>query len=112
MADSSFDIVSKLDHQEIDNALNQAAKEISQRFDFKGTGAKISWAGEKGVEIEASADDRARAILDVFKDKLVKRGQSMKIIDASDPASPARSARFRLPSRKASPRRTPRRSAS
>lgn len=85
MADSSFDIVSKLDHQEIDNALNQAAKEISQRFDFKGTGAKISWAGEKGVEIEASADDRARAILDVFKDKLVKRGQSMKIIDASDP---------------------------
>ncbi|MFT4011599.1 MAG: YajQ family cyclic di-GMP-binding protein [Nocardioidaceae bacterium] len=85
MADSSFDIVSKLDHQEIDNALNQTAKEVSQRFDFKGTGAKIAWAGDNGVEIEASADDRARAVLDVFKDKLVKRGQSMKIIEAGEP---------------------------
>ncbi|HET7690463.1 MAG TPA: YajQ family cyclic di-GMP-binding protein [Nocardioidaceae bacterium] len=85
MADSSFDIVSKLDHQEVDNALTQTAKEISQRFDFKGTGAKISWSGDKAVEIEASADDRARAVLDVFKEKLVKRGQSMKILDASEP---------------------------
>lgn len=85
MADSSFDIVSKLDRQEIDNALNQTAKEISQRFDFKGTGASIEWQGEKGVEISASADDRARAVLDLFKEKLVKRGQSMKIVDASEP---------------------------
>ena len=85
MADSSFDIVSKIDHQEVDNALNQTAKEISQRFDFKGTGAKISWHGDKGVEIEANAEDRARAVLDVFKEKLVKRGQSMKILDAGEP---------------------------
>jgi hypothetical protein len=47
MADSSFDIVSKVDHQEVDNALNQAAKEISQRFDFKNVGASIAWSGEK-----------------------------------------------------------------
>jgi uncharacterized protein YajQ (UPF0234 family) len=85
MADSSFDIVSKIDHQEVDNALNQAAKEIAQRFDFKGTGAKIEWSGDKGVEITANADDRASAVLDVFKDKLVKRGQSMKILDAGEP---------------------------
>ena len=59
MADSSFDIVSKIDRQEVDNALGQAAREISQRFDFKGTGATIEWSGEHGVEISANADDRA-----------------------------------------------------
>ena len=52
MADSSFDVVSKVDHQEVDNALNQASKEVGQRFDFKGTGASISWmvrpAGRSG----------------------------------------------------------------
>jgi len=85
MADSSFDIVSKIDHQEVDNALNQAQKEVSQRYDFRGTGAKISWSGNTAVAIEASADDRARAVLEVFKEKLVKRGQSMKILDASEP---------------------------
>ena len=46
MADSSFDIVSKIDHQEVDNALNQAAKEINQRYDFKNVGASIEWSGE------------------------------------------------------------------
>ena len=85
MADSSFDIVSKLDHQEIDNALNQAQRELTQRFDFKNTGATIEWQGDSGVEITANAEDRALAVLDVFKDKLVKRNQSLKIIDAGDP---------------------------
>ena len=46
MADSSFDIVSKIDRQEVDNALSQAAREITQRYDFKGTGAEIKWSGE------------------------------------------------------------------
>jgi len=85
MADSSFDIVSKLDQQEIDNAINQAQREITQRFDFKNTGAKIERSGQHGVEISANADDRASAVLDVFRDKLVKRNQSLKIIDASEP---------------------------
>src|SRR5688572_18759780 len=85
MADSSFDIVSKLDHQEIDNALNQAQRELTQRFDFKNTGATIEWQGDNGVEITANAEDRALAVLDVFKDKLVKRNQSLKIIDAGEP---------------------------
>ena len=84
MADSSFDIVSKLDRQEVDNALGQAAREVATRFDFKGTGATIEWKGEKAIEITASADDRATAVLDVFKDKLVKRGVSLKVLDAPE----------------------------
>ena len=84
MADSSFDIVSKLDRQEVDNALGQAAREVATRFDFKGTGATIEWKGEKAIEITASADDRATAVLDVFKDKLVKRNMSLKVLDASE----------------------------
>ncbi len=85
MADSSFDIVSKLDRQEVDNALSQAAREISQRYDFKGTGAEIKWSGEKGIEISASADDRATAVLDVFQTKLVKRNISLKAFEADEP---------------------------
>ena len=85
MADSSFDIVSKIDRQEVDNALGQAAREIATRFDFKGTGASIEWQGEHEIEISASADDRANAVLDVFKQKLVKRNVSLKVLDASEP---------------------------
>ena len=85
MADSSFDIVSKLDQQEIDNAINQTQREIAQRFDFKNTGATSSRSGDNAVEISANADDRATAVLDVFKDKLIKRNQSLKILDAGDP---------------------------
>jgi uncharacterized protein YajQ (UPF0234 family) len=85
MADSSFDIVSKIDRQEVDNALGQTAREINTRFDFKGTGATIAWHGDEGIEISASADDRATAVLDVFKQKLIKRNQSLKILDASEP---------------------------
>jgi len=83
--DSSFDIVSKVDRQEVDNALNQTAREISQRFDFKNTGASIQWQGEDGVEMSANAEDRTLAILDVFKSKLIKRGISLKALDTGDP---------------------------
>ncbi len=84
MGDSSFDIVSKVDHQEIDNALNQAAKEIATRFDFKNVGASIAWSGPN-IEMVATSEDRVKAVLDVFKDKLVKRGISLKALDAGDP---------------------------
>ena len=84
-SDSSFDIVSKIDHQEADNALNQAARELTQRFDFKNTGASIAWQGENAIEISANAEERALAVLDVFKEKLVKRGISLKALDAGDP---------------------------
>lgn len=84
MADSSFDIVSKVERQEVDNALNQAAKEISQRYDFKGVDASISWSGEK-ILMEANSEDRVNAVLDVFQSKLVKRGISLKALDAGEP---------------------------
>jgi uncharacterized protein YajQ (UPF0234 family) len=84
-SESSFDIVSKIDRQEADNALNQAAKEISTRFDFRGVGASIAWSGDNGVEIRANSEERASAVLDVFKEKLVKRGVSLKHLDAAEP---------------------------
>lgn len=84
MADSSFDIVSKVERQEVDNALNQAAKEISQRYDFKGVGASISWSGDK-ILMEANSEDRVNAVLDVFQSKLIKRGISLKALDAGEP---------------------------
>jgi uncharacterized protein YajQ (UPF0234 family) len=86
-SESSFDIVSKVDRQEIDNALNQTVKELSQRFDFKGTGASIAWQGEMGIEVRANSEERVKAALDVFKDKLVKRKVSLKHLDAGDPAA-------------------------
>jgi hypothetical protein len=85
VADPSFDVVSKVDRQEVDNALNQAAKELAQRFDFRGTNASVSWAGEEAVTLQADTEERVRAALDVFKEKLVKRGISMKAFDAGDP---------------------------
>ncbi len=85
MADSSFDIVSKVDRQEVDNALNQAAKELAQRFDFKNTGSSIEWHGELAVEITSGTEERAIAALEVFKEKLVKRQISLKALDASEP---------------------------
>ncbi|QGZ50380.1 YajQ family cyclic di-GMP-binding protein [Streptomyces sp. QHH-9511] len=84
MADSSFDIVSKVERQEVDNALNQAAKEISQRYDFKGTDASISWQGEK-ILMQANGEERVKAILDIFETKLIKRGISLKSLDAGEP---------------------------
>jgi uncharacterized protein YajQ (UPF0234 family) len=84
MADSSFDIVSKVDKQEASNALTQAQKEIEQRYDFKGVGASIDWSGEK-VLMKAASEDRVLAVLDVFQSKLVKRGISLKSLDAGKP---------------------------
>ncbi len=85
-ADSSFDVVSKVERQEVDNALNQASKEIRQRFDFKNTDASIAWSGE-AIEMEANSEERVKAILDVFQSKLVKRGVSLKSLDAGEPRS-------------------------
>ena len=84
-AESSFDIVSRLDRQEVDNAVNQAAKEIGTRFDFRGVGASIAWSGDHAVDIRANSEERAKAVLDVFKEKLVRRGVSLKTLDAGEP---------------------------
>ena len=85
MADSSFDIVSKVDRQEADNALNQAARELATRFDFKNTGTGIAWTGELSVEITAGTEERATAALEVFRDKLVKRHISLKAFSPDEP---------------------------
>jgi uncharacterized protein YajQ (UPF0234 family) len=82
--DSSFDVVSKVDRMEVDNALNQAGRELSQRFDFKNTGAEIGWSGEK-IELKANSEERVKAVLDVFKEKLIKRQVSLKALDAGEP---------------------------
>jgi uncharacterized protein YajQ (UPF0234 family) len=84
VADPSFDVVSKVDRQEVDNALNQAAKEAATRYDFKGTGAEIAWSGES-ILLKAESEERVKALLDVFKEKLVKRQISLKTLDAGDP---------------------------
>ncbi|MGJ5589915.1 YajQ family cyclic di-GMP-binding protein [Micrococcus lylae] len=83
-SDSTFDVVSKVDKQEVSNALNQAQKEIAQRYDFKGVGAEIDFSGEK-ILMKANSEDRVKAVKDVFESKLIKRGISLKSLDAGEP---------------------------
>ena len=96
-SESSFDIVSKINRQEVDNALNQAAKEIGTRFDFRGVGASIAWSGEQAVEIKANSEERASAILDVFKEKLVRRSVSLKVLDPGEPKPSGKEYRLAVP---------------
>jgi uncharacterized protein YajQ (UPF0234 family) len=84
MADSSFDVVSKVDRMELDNALNQAAREVATRFDFKNTGVKIEMSGEK-ILVEAETEERVKAALDVLKEKMIKRNVSLKHLDIAEP---------------------------
>jgi hypothetical protein len=91
MADPSFDVVSKVDRQEVDNALQQAVKELAQRFDFRGTNASVEWSGELGITIRADTEERAKAALEVFKEKLIKRSISLKALDAGEPKSSGKS---------------------
>ncbi|RLY94358.1 YajQ family cyclic di-GMP-binding protein [Kocuria tytonicola] len=83
-SESSFDVVSKVDKQEVANALNQAQKEVAQRYDFRGVGADIDFSGEK-IMVKANSQERAEAVLDVFQSKLVKRGISLKSLDSGEP---------------------------
>ena len=84
MADSSFDIVSKIDHMEVDNAFNQCDRELATRFDFKNTGTKIEKTSEK-IMIESDTEERAKAALEVLKEKLIKRNVSLKHLDTGEP---------------------------
>ena len=83
MADSSFDIVSKFDKQEVANAVNTAAKEISNRYDFKNVGARVELVGEV-IKMEANSEERCKAVLDVVQTWLVKRGVSLKHLDVPE----------------------------
>ncbi|HEY5304785.1 MAG TPA: YajQ family cyclic di-GMP-binding protein [Acidimicrobiales bacterium] len=77
----SFDIVSEIDLQEVRNAVDQANREASTRFDFKGTGATIE-IGEKELTLSASTEDRIRALFELLEEKMVKRSVSLKTLDA------------------------------
>lgn len=95
MADSSFDVVSKIDQQEVDNALNQAAKEVAQRYDFRGVDASIKQVGET-IMVEANSAERVMAVIDVFQSKLVRRGVSLKVLDLKDREPQASGKIYRL----------------
>jgi uncharacterized protein YajQ (UPF0234 family) len=84
----SFDIVSKVDLQEVDNAVNQCRKEIEQRYDFKGTHNEIALEKD-AIAILAADDYKLQAVVDILKGKLVKRGVSAKCLDFAkkEPAS-------------------------
>ena len=84
MADSSFDIVSKVDKMEADNAVNQAQKEIAQRYDFKGVGASVDWSGEK-LLLKAETEERVNAVLEVVEQKFIKRGITLRSLDTGKP---------------------------
>lgn len=82
--DSSFDVVSKYDKQEVENALNMAAKEVRNRYDFKGTDASIKASGD-AFELVANGEERVKAVLDVFQTMLVRRKIDLKSLQASEP---------------------------
>ena len=109
-SESSFDMVNKVDRQEVDNAVNQAAKEISQRFDFKNIDAGIKWSGE-AIDMQANTEERVKAVLDVFQYKLISGRASRRWRPASR-ALRASSTRSPPRSTPGSPRRTPRSSPS
>ncbi|MFC0675082.1 YajQ family cyclic di-GMP-binding protein [Brachybacterium hainanense] len=93
MADSSFDIVSKLDRQEVDNAVNQAVKEVGQRYDFRGTGASLTLSGDD-IVMTANAEERVLAVLDVLQTKLLRRGISLKAIEVGEPRQSGKEVRL------------------
>jgi uncharacterized protein YajQ (UPF0234 family) len=90
----SFDVVFKVEWAEVKNALNQAQREIEQRFDFKGTAASIEQI-ESGVVVRANAEDRAKAALDVFEQKLIRRKVSLRHLDKGKPL-PGPSSNFKI----------------
>ena len=101
-SESSFDVVSKVDKQEVSNALNQAQKEVAQRYDFRGVGADIDFSGEK-ILIKANSEERAQAVLDVFQSKLVKRGISLKSLDDGEPYASGKEYRIECSIKEGSP---------
>jgi len=82
---SSFDVTTGVDLQEVDNAVNQAHKEIAQRYDFKGSVATIDFKRQPGtIDLTAESEFRMQALFDVLQTKLIKRGVSVKNLDIGD----------------------------
>ncbi len=80
MADNSFDVVSKVDAQEVLNAVQQALKEVHQRFDLKNTKSDIQIEGKEALVLTSADDYKLKAVNDVLQQKLVKRGVSLKAL--------------------------------
>lgn len=76
----TFDVVSEVDHQEVRNAVDQANREATTRFDFKGTDSSVEYT-EKELTLSASSEDRLRALYSLLQEKLVKRSVSLKVLD-------------------------------
>ena len=75
----SFDVVSEVDHQEVRNAVDQAQREVTTRFDFKDTNSNIE-LNDKEIQLSSSTEDRMRALVQVLEEKLVKRNVSLKVL--------------------------------
>lgn len=96
MALASFDIEAGADLQEVDNAINQAAREVAQRWDFKDTDTVIAWTGDRsGIQVESNSEGRLDAAVDVLKDKFVKRKVSLKVMEVGEPR-PTSGSRMRI----------------
>ncbi|OIP22636.1 YajQ family cyclic di-GMP-binding protein [bacterium CG_4_10_14_0_2_um_filter_33_32] len=92
----SFDIVSDFDIQEMVNAIDQTKREVLTRYDFKGTDPQIEFdEDKKGLILNVSDDYKLTAVLDIIKQKMVKRGLSLKILDESVPKEEASGGRVR-----------------
>jgi uncharacterized protein YajQ (UPF0234 family) len=100
--DFSFDVVSDYDVAEMTNAVDQAQRELGQRFDFKGTAAKIEFMDAKsGVQIEGESQNQLTAVLDMLQSKLIKRGISLKVLDTSkEPVQGGKEMRWAVPFKK------------
>lgn len=85
--DFSFDVVSDYDLAEMTNAVDQAQREIDQRYDFKGTAAKLEFGeGKSGLHLEGDSQNQLNSIVDVVQSKLIKRGVSLKVLDTTSQA--------------------------
>jgi uncharacterized protein YajQ (UPF0234 family) len=89
--DPSFDIVSEVDLQEVNNAVQQASKEVITRFDFKGTGTSISLVRPDLIEVRSETEQRLKAAVQVLEEKLVRRKVSLKALDRGKIQEAARS---------------------
>lgn len=90
----SFDIVSEIDLQEVDNAVNQAKKEIQQRYDFKGSQSTIVFNRKDTIEVNAASEYQLTAILDILQTRFARRGLDLRFLDSGKP-EPAAGGRYR-----------------
>src|ERR1700749_2813909 len=88
-ADQSFDVVSKVDHQEVKNALDQATKEVNARFDLKNSKSTIALEGTEPLQLASQDEYTIKAVTEILQQKLVKRGVSLKNLEYEkiEPAS-------------------------